>query len=366
MGAAAAGDDVGSLLAGLRLGTDQGFVGRLRARVRDLPPKPLRVLVVTDAAMKYQEKAVLTFLGHAPFSRCDAWIARSRERSLEPAVRGLRYVTEREARAGGYDRVIGFDANAAFVEQCAWHECPGSFVGKVREPHRAGTREALAQLVARVRTYTTHVSLPNQAAALDAFFGSGRSRPCGGIDLPPNLDLHLAPGGAPRFPCVLLGGGDRDYAFALAHAGRVAGGIVVTQGDLAPGKLDAGADREALVAMRSDPRFTMVPRLPPVAYARLLLHARIVLVPVRGRAEGDYTCIADAAWYGRPVLTNRVAANAHMGDRVLFYDGPGELEARFRELEDPARWRESSSRAREAARRRSDLFALLERVYLDL
>jgi hypothetical protein len=142
--------------------------------------------------------------------------------------------------------------------------------------------------------------------------------------------------------------------------------IVVTQADLSPATLRNQADRDALAAMRSDPRFVLVPWLPPVEYARLLLHARVVIVPVHGDAAGDYTSIADAAWYGRPVLTNRVAANAHMGDRVLFYGRPDELEARFRELEDPERWREASSRALEAARRKNDLFALLERVYLDL
>lgn len=357
--------DVPPLLRGLRLGTDRPFVARLQARVRALPPKPLRVLLVTHAAMKYQEKAVLTFFGHAPLSACDAWLAGCPDRTLRPRVPGLRYVSGHEARAGRYDRVIGFDANAAFVEQCAHHGCAGAFVGKLREAPTGGTRDALARLVAPVRVYGTHASLP-ESAGFEAFFGPTRWRSCGGIDFPPNVDLHLAAPTAPRFPCVLLGGGDRDYAFALAHASRLPAPVVVTQGDLSPATLQQAADRDALVAMRSDPRFTVVPWLPTVDYARLLLHARAVIVPVHGDASGDYTSIADAAWYGRPVLTNRVAANAHMGDRVLFYDGPDELEERLRALEDPRRWREASARAQRAARRKNDLFALLERVFLEL
>jgi hypothetical protein len=361
-GAAAPGD-AGSLLAGLRLGTDRAFVERLRSRVAAHPPKPLRILLVTHAAMKHQEKAVLSFFGHAPLAGCDAWTAGGRERSLRPAVPGLRYVTGAEARARRYDRVIGFDANGAFVEQCARHGCPGAFVGKPRERLSAAAREAAAALAAPVRTYGTHASLPEDLG-FDACFGHRRWRPGGSIDFPPNLDLHLAIPAEPRIVCVLLGGGDRDYAFVLAHADRLPAPIVVTQADLSAVTVEA--DRDALVAMRSDPRFTLLSWLPPLAYARLLLHARVVLFPARGDAAGDYTSIADAVWYGRPVLTNPVPPNAHMGDRVVFYEGPGELEARFRELEDPDRWRAASARALEGARRKNDLFALLERVYRDL
>lgn len=359
--------DPGALLAGLRLETDRAFVAALQARVRALPAKPLRVLVVTDATMKYQEKAVLTFFGHAPLAACDAWLARSPDRTLRPRVAALSYVTEAEAGAGRYDRVIGFDANGAFVEQCARHGCGGAFIGKLRERETSGAREAVARIAEPLRVYGTHGSLPEDLG-FDDLFGPRRWIAGGSIDFPPNLDLHLAAPGAPRFPCVLLGGGDRDYAFALAHADRVTrrirGPIVVTQAD--PSSARIQEDRAALAAMRADPRFVLLPWLSPLDYARVLLHARVVLFPVRGEAAGDYTSVADAVWYGRPVLTNRVRPNAHLGDRVVFYDGPDELEARLGELEDPARWREASARALEVARRKNDLFALLERVYRDL
>ncbi len=361
------GREAGALLAGLRLGTDRAFVAALQARLRGLPPKPLRVLLVTDATMKYQEKAVLTFFGHAPLAACDAWLARNADRTLRPPVPGLRYVSERQAHVGRYDRVVGFDANGAFVEQCARHGCAGAFVGKLRERETPATREAAAAIAGPLWIYGTHASLPRDPG-FDAFFGQGRWTPGGGIDFPPNLDLHLAIPDAPRFPCVLLGGGDRHYAFALAQADRIArhvgGPILVTQADLSA--VAVREDRDALVAMGSDPRFALLPWLPPLEYARLLLHARVALLPARGNAAGDYTSIADAAWYGRPVLTNRVPANAHMGDRVRFYEGADELEARLGELRDPVGWREASRRALEAARRKNDLYALLERVYRDL
>jgi hypothetical protein len=325
-------------------------------------PKRRRVLLVTDATMKCQEQTVIGFFGHAPLAALDCHIAVHPRRSLRPSLPGVRYIGAEEARAGRYDRIVGFDANAALVELAAHHRCPAAFVGKVRQSATTESEAALLRLVAPIAAYTTHVSLPD-VQGLAAFFGEGRWRLAGGIDFPPNVELHFATSSTPRFPFVLLGGGDRDYAFVLEHRDRIPGQVLVTHADA---QLASASDRAVLARMATDPRFTLVPFLPPRDYARLLVHCRVAIMPVRGCAAGDYTSIADAAWYGLPVVTNSVRANAHMGGRVVHFEGANEFAARLHELQDADRLSVVSRRIRAETRDRNALLSLLQQVYLDL
>ena len=346
--------------SGLRLGLDHALLAQAQARLRQLPPRGLRLLLVTSATMKFQEKTVLSLFSHLPVTACDCLVAAAAERSLRPRLPGLRYVNEGQARAGRYDRVVAFDANASGLELGAAHACPVSFAGRLRQAHTQTSEAALARLPGPVQVYTTYASLPD-AQQLEAFFGPGNWVLRGGIDFPPNVDLFHTATAPPRFAYLLAGGPDRDYDLILRERHLFTGRIAVSNAEPRPGEPQPG-----LARLRACEQFELLPWLPGEQYLRVLLHSRVVLLPVRGEMGGDYTSIADAAWYGRPVLTNRVTANAHMADRVVFFEGAAELAERVRELAQPRHYEEVSQRVQEAARRKNDLLGLLIGLYQDL
>jgi len=89
-------------------------------------------------------------------------------------------------------------------------------------------------------------------------------------------------------------------------------------------------------------------------------------MPMVGAASGDYTCIADAMWYGKPVLTNRVGANLHLEDRVIFFDDSQDLQMKLTQLEDEDYYNEVCENTIKAARKKNNMFNLLIELYNNL
>ena len=65
-------------------------------------------------------------------------------------------------------------------------------------------------------------------------------------------------------------------------------------------------------------------------------------------------------------MTNRVRANAHLGDRVIFYDDARDLQEKLRELDDEVRYRRVCEQTRERALASNNIYALLTALVRDL
>ncbi len=342
-------------LAAVPIGPNSAYVRTLGDRLKALAPKPLRVMIVTSSVMKFQERNLLTFFDRAPLGACD-WLAGDQPgRSLRPSLRSIRPVTMDRSQRRPYDCVVAFDANRTLLEQCERNGCPGVFIGKPRQKPNRNPASALA-----VAVHSTHRSLVNEAS-LQPFFPGATLRLRAGIDFPPNIDLHYEVPKVSRFELLIPGGGDRDYPFVAANREILPSQVLVTRSEDNQG--DGPVCRHLL---GGDPRFLLLSQLRGEDYAKLLLHSRVVLLPLVGNAGMDYTTIADAIWYGKPVLTNRVPGNAHMGDRVLFYEDARSLARRLEELQDPNTYERTSERIRAASRASCDFFGLLFRLYEDL
>ncbi len=344
------------------LEVDLAYVAALRGRMRQLRRKDLRVLLLTNSLKKYQEQLVVSFFDRAPLSACDWHCADNADRTIAKLRFNARRITREAAMRGRYDRVVAFDCNRELLTFSAIHGCPAILIGKLRQEHGEESRASLGRLPGPVLLYLTQGSMTTPAA-LDAFFGVNAWRRVDGIDFPPGVPLQCLIPRVSRFDAFVPGGGDRDYGFLYRHRELLPRTVLVSNSDSANVTPEA---RAALDRMRECEQFHLLPRLRPERYLRLLLDSRLVIVRMGGEAYGDYTSIADALWYGKPVLVNRVRSTVHLEGRVIFYEDAVDLATSLRLLANEEHYRATSARVREATRAKHDLFSLLLRVFEEL
>lgn len=335
---------------------DRSFLAAELARVRALPPTRSRVLLIASAVLKYQLNVVTWFFDHAPLRGCDLLLAEHADRALPQPPRNVRLLSAPPGPDAHYDLIVGFNTTQPLLEQCAARSTRGVFVGF---PPHVPKQPPVVRLDRPITVFSTKVhSLPWDG--FEACFGRSNCEQADGIDLPPNIPCHYADPPAPTIEVLLPGGGARDYGSARRHAGLFPSPIRVSHANAPLLDDDPPLDLEAL---GRDGRFVLCAWVRPEIYASWVVHSRVVWLPVRDTAEGDYTSAADAMWYGKPVLTQLVRANRHLADRVLLYRDAEELAAHLRLLAEPARYAQISAGVRAAARRRNSLFELLANAW---
>lgn len=374
-------------LANLPMTVDDAFVERVRSQVAGLPKKDHRILLLSNSAMKFHERTFLLFFNALGLERCDCVAFDSDGRSFHPELRHVRYLSaeaasDRNAGTGPYDLVISFDSN----QKLPWFRdaagAPGAktvHVGRTREnlapgPEAAEDVGSLRRWVGSVRhlrapAVRVYSTLRNTLTEADfrAGLGDRRIDYRADIDLPPNIDTYFETPTEPRIPYLVLGGGDRDYGFLLENRDVFDGRVLVTSAEVRPGRGDE-ADRQNRIieTLRKDPKFVCVSYLNPELYIRAILHSRAIVIPFTGEIKTDYTSISDAIWYGKPVLTNRVQANAHLADRVTFYRDARDLRVKLGRLRETSSYREQCERTKIRARANHNLHELLLTMYGDL
>jgi hypothetical protein len=341
----------------LRAGADPAFARELAERVRALPAKPLRVLLATNSTMKFQERLVLSFFDHAKLDRCDCWIAEQADRSIVPELRRARYVDATQIEHERYDAMVAFDCDRTLLELCAARSLPGYFLGYPRQFHQPPARfprlrEPIQAFVTQPRFHTRE--------ALETWFGPRNVSFCAGIHFPPNVPIQFALPARSRFELMVPGGGDRDYELLYRIRDALPERVLVTNARMPPMLGDA---RNDFTILTRDPRFVLLDWVPAERYAELLLNARVVLLPVLGWALGEYTCIADAIWFAKPVLTSPVQATLQLSDRVRLCGDDAAFVGELGALGDPERYAACARTAQAYGRREHDLLELLIRLY---
>ena len=372
-------------LAALPVTLDDAFVKEVRDQVAKLPKKDLRILLLSNSLKKFHERTFLLFfnaLGPERIKRCDCVAFDSDGRSFHPELRNVRYIDPKEACVpGAYDVVISFDSNQklpAFGDATA---AATVHVGRTRsnlspEPLHSlpAPKSGLGRLLGGIgqrRPPAVRVYSTLRSTLSEGDFRKGlANRPVdyrADIDLPPNLDTYFETPKKARIPYLVLGGGDRDYGFLLENRDLFDAPVLVTSAEERPGRgTEADRQNRIISALRKDPKFVCVSYMNPELYLRAILHSRAIVIPFTGEILTDYTSIADAIWYGRPVLTNRVQANAHLGDRVTFYTGPSDLRRKLDALRDDDFYAAACDRTKLHARANHNLHDLLLKMYREL
>ncbi len=372
-------------LAALPMTLDDAFVEDVRRQVAELPKNDLRILLLSNSAMKFHERTFLLFfnaLGRERLKRCDCVAFDADGRSFHPELRNVRYVSAAEARQPDvYDAVISFDSNQKLPSFGDATGARAVHVGRTRfnlssEPARAAPapRGALARLLhpfVRRRPATIRVYSTLRSTLSDEDFLEGLSeRPIdyrSDIDLPPNIDTYFKTPKKACIPYLALGGGDRDYGFLLENRDLFDAPVLVTSAEARPGRGEEAERQNRIIEeLRRDPKFVCVSYLDPELYVRAIVHSRVVVIPVTGEVHTDYTSVADAIWYGKPVLTNLVRANAHLADRVSFYSDAHDLRVKLDLLRDEAFYEASQKTTRARARANHSLHGLLLAMYREL
>ncbi len=372
----------GVALDELPLPLDRGFLAEVQRRLAALPNKRLRLLLLSNPIKKYHEDTFLRFFDALRLDVCDCVLFDDQRRSLRPTLEHVRYCSTLSEVAGRrYDYVVSFDSNQRLCEVARAVRAPPIHVGRVRGNLLAGRPPGEApwstlgaslnprRLAARLAPVPVYGTLRHTQSRWDYVRGLGwqAARLRASIDFPPNTELSYARPARLHFPFLVLGGHDRDYAAVARSAAAFGEKTLVTLA--APEARVERLPREqraGLEALRRDPRFLCLSWLREDLYLRLLLHSRVVVVPVRGGAPTDYTSISDALWYGKPVVTRRVRATAHLGDRVTFFDNEAELAAKLEQLRDEDYYEQVSARRQALARTQHSLIDLLCRLHADL
>ena len=177
----------------------------------------------------------------------------------------------------------------------------------------------------------------------------------GGINWAADIQLDYdASAIKPVFDYIFLGGRDRDFKMLFENRALFRGKkIVVTKCEAA----DA-VQRRYISRLRTDPNFLCMDGVD--YYPQLLLYSRVALAFFRGRHETDYTSLCDASWYGKPVIANRVKANRHLENILLFVEGDDRpLADALNVLNDRREYEERSKIARAYAREKQNLHSVL-------
>lgn len=364
----------------LPLEIDDDYVAGVRERVRALPQRPLRLLLLSNSQKKFHEKAFLLFFNAAGTGVRDcvqfdhdnrSWTKEFRDASLGRQLPNINFlsleaVLAKSKQGAKYDYVVSFDCNQVLPKISGAVDAPAVHIGTPR--WNVDDTPKWRRLLSGLRPG------PPSGEPIRVFNSKGGNLASGdfrralsnrlvqirdSINFPPNVDVQFRTPATTAFPYVVLGGGNRDYR--LLHRCRDAfDGRVLVLRDVEQASF---LQNRALQKLRNDPKFACIPYVEADVYVRLLLHSRVVVVPVLHGVRGDYTVISDALWCGRPVVTTPVRANAHIADRLNYFQTPAELKVWIDLLADADCYRSESTRARSAALRNHDFQALLASAY---
>lgn len=344
----------------LQTPVDPGFAPPIVARLASLPALELRVLLLSNATMKFQEQVLLSFFGRLSSRATDVLTVSGTDRSIRPPLPRARYVDEALASRTEYDVVVGFDCGVRLLEEVRAREVPGILIGIPRTP---GEPVASSWPLLRypLRGYTTQWWSTSQECGFALGVGNVDVRRR--ILYPPNVPLNRATPAHPAFDILVPGGGDRDYALLRRVVDEIGARRVLVTAATGGGSHLDDPRNDAVEQLGGDDRFVLVDWIPAHRYVDIVANARVVILPLIGVARGDLTCISDALWYGRPVLTTRTAATGHLDGVVTFFEHPSDVARALARLHEEHEYQAVSARSRAHAREHHDFYGLLFDVF---
>lgn len=368
-------------LLSLPLETDEDYVAGVRERVRELPQRPIRLLLLSNSEKKFHEKAFLLFFNAAGTGARDcvqfddddrSWTKESRDPGVGPRLSNINYLSLDSALAkvsagASYDYVVSFDCNEVLARVSDAVGAPAVHIGTPRwnVEHTPKWRRLLQALrppaSPRGDAIRVFSAMGGNLSSTDfrRALGNRLVQVRDSINFPPNVDVHFRTPSTPAFPYVVIGGGNRD--FRLLHRCRHAfdGKVLVLR--------DAGKEsllqRHAMEKIRRDAKFVCIPYVDAAIYLRILLYSRVVVLPLLHGIRRDYTVIPDALWCGRPVVTTSIRANAHLADRLNYFRNAADLKHWVDVFAEPEQYQLECRRVRTAALREHDFQGLLANAY---
>ena len=345
---------------------DEALLSGVLQQLEALPPKPLRVLLIINLSRQILAKMVLLLFAHARVDHVDlllhgpGGVAEEILLAIPPTV----HTVDRDAATRTeYDTVI----SCMSIDVLDHHRIAGHTVllfSHVDQGYLKAYEGSLERLLDYGPGEMDCYNLFREAISLDETPElASRMRLRDAINWPPGVELFYDAKAAPlRIPYIFIGGQDRDYEFlwTVRHLFKDRT-VVMTSSNF--------ADTDQVIYLDRLQRLDNFIRLDFISldlYTRILLSSRVALLFLRGAPYTDYTSIAEAMWYGKPVIANEVHANRHQRDYLLMAETKAQVATHLERLEDALYYRAVSEKTATYARANNNLIELLVTLYQNL
>ncbi|MBN1899359.1 MAG: hypothetical protein JW827_11325 [Spirochaetes bacterium] len=350
----------------LPLEWDTGFIKSIQRLIDQKPYlKDKKVLFLNHPQFKYHEKSILLFLNRK-FKLCDCCHLQHRYAGLNVRLENVRYILKKDIFRSFYDYVIvnkGLSFLSKNILKIKAHHFIVLFQTTDIDPVLKNP-EILTKVLNSKKKVTFFNLLKN---TLHNIYESDPSLKIkASIHWPPSLDLFFRVPENYLFDFLFMGGGGRDYKFVLDNRDLFKGKkVIITHCDAArfyTVQSDRDYDKKYLNLLKKIDNFICLNRINENAYCKLLLYSRIILCPFRRIMGADSTCISDALWYGKPIITNDVKATYHLKEHAFFIKGPEDFKSILNKLNDPAYYMKVTRKIMNYARKEYNIYNLLKLI----
>ncbi|MBU1075810.1 MAG: hypothetical protein KKH98_00865 [Spirochaetes bacterium] len=349
---------------------DLKFVKHIQQITRQNPNlRKKKILFLSHPQFKYHEKNILLYLNRK-FKQCDCYHIDHADYSLKLKLDNVRYISKAEIFRSSYDYVIvnkGWSFLSRYISKIRSNTF---YVFFLNSDAMALERDPkILQRILKADKKITYFNLFKNTL-YNIYRPDPSIKMTAAINWPPSLDVFLKGPGDFLFDFLFMGGGARDYKFLYENQDLFQGKkVIVTHCDAAehhPDKnnrdFDRNYDHKYLGLLSKIGNFICLNRINENFYCKLLLYSRITMCLFRKIISTDSTCISDAIWYGKPVITTRVEATEHLKDYAFFVENAQDIRLVIEKLEDPKYYRKVTERIQKYAREEYNIFNLLKLI----
>lgn len=349
----------------LPLGLDIPFIQSVQAMLTQGPClKKKTVLFVNDSQFKYHEKHILLFLNRK-FKHCDCYNIANPNFSLKTSLKNVRYLTE-SIPDKFYDRVIVYRGLEFLLQNINKIKTDKFYVlltniDVVYIHKNQDTLDILKKLKNKIvyfNLFKNTLDYISPSASQIQFQDA--------INWPPNLDIFYHVPKKFVFDYLVMGGVSRDYRFLYNNRRLFKGKkVIITHCDANKYRRDQNErsyDMKYLGLLNKNKEFICLKRIHESLYCRLLLFSRITICMFRKKVGTDSTCISDAIWYGKPVLTTKTMATDHLKNHAFFIHNTKDMKTILHKLKDRSFYENMTKKITKYARKENNIFNLLKLI----
>gem|GEM_PF-3425137 len=355
----------------LHLELDLEYIKSIQQIIGQKPSlKDKSVLFLNHPIFVYHEKNILLFLNRI-FKHCDSCHILHRYSGLNIKLENVRYISKQDIFKSTYDYVIIYKGLSFLSENISRIKSDNFFVLFLNSDVLVMEKDP--EILNRIQksnkkiTYfnlfkSTLHHIYNPSEPLIKFKAS--------INWPPSLDLFFKVPQNFLFDYLFMGGGARDYQFLYENQDLFQGKkVIITHCDSAvhhPDKdnpnFDCSYDRKYLGLLNKIDNFICLNRIDEQYYCKLLLYTRITICLFRNILSTHSTCISDAIWYGKPVITTKVEATEHLKDYALFAKNAKDVKRFLKKLDDPEFYKKITRKTINYGRKEFDIYKILRLI----
>lgn len=324
-----------------------------------------KVLFLSNPQFKYHEKNILLFLNRK-FKKCDCYHIDHPNYSLKTKLENVYYIPKTNIPCSFYDYVIVYKGIEFLSQEIKKIKSKKFFVfltnsDDITIRQNLKIYENLYQFQKKI----IYFNLFKDALPCIGGIGSCLNIKAS-INWPPSLDIFYKVPQKLLFDYLFMGGGARDYKFIYDNRKLFKDKkIIITHCDAKKhykSHRDYAYDTKYLNLLKKNKKIICLNRINETLYCRLILYSKTTICLFRKTVGTDSTCISDAMWYGKPVITNETRATKHLRDYVFFIKNAEDMTLILHELDDPQFYKKVSQKIMTYARKKNNIFNLLKKI----